>query len=97
MLVDGACYQLLPSACFARNQYCRVRGSDAHDAGKDSLQSGRGSHNLLKHEDLIDLLSQRDVLLPSSFFRLLAIVDVGTRRIPADDLSSIAQQWVVLD
>ena len=33
---------------------------------------------------MIDFLSQREVFLPSSFFRLFTIVDVGTRHIPTD-------------
>src|SRR5216684_6397926 len=93
----GARNQFLPGTCFARNQHRRAGGSDIHDDGKDSFQGGRGAHDLLKHEDLIDLLSQREVLLPRSFLRLFAIVDVGTGRIPADDLSSFVPQRVVLD
>src|SRR6202521_4616512 len=75
----------------------RVGGSDFHDARKDSFQGWRGAHDLLKHENLINLLSQRDVLLPHSFLRLFAIVDVGTGRIPADDRSSFVPHRVVLD
>jgi hypothetical protein len=46
---------------------------------------------------VINFLSQRQILFPSSLFGTLAIVDVGTGRIPADDLSSFVQQRVVLD
>jgi hypothetical protein len=56
-LMYGARDQFLPGTCFARNQHRRVGGSDFHDAGKDGFQGGRGAHDLLKHEDLIDLLS----------------------------------------
>src|SRR5258707_46307 len=93
----GTRNQFFPSSCFARDQHRRVRRSDFHDAGKDTFQSGRGAHDLLKHEDLIDLLSQGEVLLPRSFLSLFAIVDVGTGRIPADDISSFVPQRVVLD
>src|SRR6266404_4045649 len=93
----GARNQFLPGTCFARNQNRGIGGSDFHDAGKNSFQGGGGAHDLLKHEDLIDLLSQREVLLPGSFLRLFAIVDVSTGRIPADDLSSFVQQRIVLD
>src|SRR6202521_709661 len=74
----------------------RVGGSDFHDARKDRLQGGRGAHDLLKHEELIDLLSQREVLLPRSFLRLFAIVNVSACRIPADNLSWFVQKRVVL-
>src|SRR6266852_1089743 len=93
----GARNQFLPGTCFARNQHRRAGGSDSHDAGKDIFQGGRGAHDLFKHEDLIDLLSQREVLLSCSLLRPFAIVDVGTGRIPADDLSSFVPQRVVLD
>src|ERR1700731_1641675 len=93
----GTRNQFLAGTGFARNQHRRVGRSDLYDAGKDTFQCGRGAHDLLKHEDLINLLSQRDVLLPRSFLRLFAIVDVGTGRIPADDFSSFVQQRFVLD
>src|ERR1700732_2696530 len=89
--------QFLSGTGFARNQHRRVRGRHLYNPGEDSFQGGRGAYDLLKHEDLIDVLSQREVLLPGSFLRLSATVDIGTCRIPADNLSSFAPQWVVLD
>src|SRR3984893_15963647 len=93
----GTRNQFLAGTGFARNQHRRVGRSDLYDAGKDTFQCGRGAHDLLKHEDLIDLLSQRNVLLPRSFLRLFAIVYVGTGCIPADDHSSLVPQRVVSD
>ena len=93
----GASNQFLPSTCLARNQHGRIGGSNLHDVREDSFQGRRGAHDLVEHEDLVDLLSQRDVLLPCFFLCVLAIVDVGTGRIPADDFSSIVSHGVVVD
>src|SRR5882672_1325324 len=54
--------QFLRGAGFAGNQHCGVGGRDFHDAREDRFQGGRGAHDLLKHEDLIDLLPEDDVL-----------------------------------
>src|ERR1700733_6667938 len=95
----GASDQFLPGTCFARNQHRRVGGSDFHDARKDSFQGGRGAHDLLKHEDLIDLLPEDDVLVmkavfqPLDFFESLlyfslsapALVDVRPQGIPTNN------------
>jgi len=70
-LMYGSRNQFLPSAGFARNQHRRIGGSNFHDARKDSFQSGRGTHNLLKHEDLIDLLPQDNVLVMKAVFQPL--------------------------
>ncbi len=40
-LMYGARDQFLPGTGLARNQHCRVGGSDLHDARKDGLQGGR--------------------------------------------------------
>src|SRR5580658_4366763 len=93
----GTRNQFLPGSCFASNQCCRVGGGHFYDTGEDSFQGRRRAHHFLKHEDLIDLLSQSEVLLPRFLLRLFAIVDVSTGRIPADDFSSLITQRVVLD
>src|SRR5260370_33000417 len=89
--------QFLPGTCFAGNQYRGVGRRNLHDARKDSLQSWRRPHYLFKHVSLIDLLSQREVLLPCSLLLLFAIVDVGSCRIPADDFSLFTPQGVILN
>src|ERR1700730_196051 len=70
-LMYSARDQFLPGTCFARNQHRRVGGSDFHDARKDSFQGGRGAHYLLKHDDLIDLLPEDDVLVMKAVFQPL--------------------------
>src|SRR5260370_11483697 len=98
-LMYSARNQFLPGACFARNQHGRVGGSDFHDAGEDSFQGGRGAHDLLKHEDLIDLLPEDHVLVmkavfqPLDFFEsllqltlsALPVVNVSQQHVPARD------------
>jgi hypothetical protein len=41
------------------------------EAREDSFQGGRGAHDLLKHEDLIDLLPEDDVLVMKAVFQPL--------------------------
>src|SRR6266478_3059638 len=91
-LMYSARNQFLPGACFACNQHRRVGGSDFHDARKDSFQRGRGAHDLLKHEDLIDLLSQRDVFIAHPLFSLLAIFDVSSSREPPRNSALFIEQ-----
>lgn len=95
--MDSARNQLLPGACFARNQYRSVGRRDSHDAGEDSFQGRRRAYNLLKHQDLIDLLSQRDVLLLRSLLGLFAIFDIDSGRVPANGAALLIAQRVVTD
>jgi hypothetical protein len=46
---------------------------------------------------MIDFLSQREVLFARSLLGLLAILDVGTRRVPTNDVSRFVSQRVVLN
>jgi hypothetical protein len=46
---------------------------------------------------MIDFLSQRKVLFARSLLGLLAILDVGTRRVPTNDVSRLVSQRVVLN
>src|SRR6202030_2258845 len=62
-LMDGARNQFLPGTCFTRDEHGRVGGSDSRDARQDRFQGRSGAHDLLKHEDLIDLLPENDVLV----------------------------------
>src|SRR6266478_3197121 len=81
-LMYSARNQFLPGACFACNQHRRVGGSDFHDARKDSFQRGRGAHDLLKHEDLIDLLPEGYVFVMKAVFQPLdffeSLLQVGS-------------------
>src|SRR6266849_1151244 len=91
-LMDGTRNQFLPGTCFARDQHRGVGGSDLHDAGKDRFQRGRGADDLLKHEDLIDLLAQREVFIAHPLFSLLAIFDVSSSREPPRNSALFIEQ-----
>src|SRR5258708_2820174 len=80
--MDGPRNQFLPCTCFASNQHCGVGRSDFDDARKNSFQWGRGADDLLKHEDLIDMLSQREVLLQGKVIRWYATAtDIDDRKL----------------
>src|ERR1700688_2355704 len=46
---------------------------------------------------MIDFLAQREVLFARSLLGLLAILDVGTRRVPTNDVSRFVSQRVVMN
>src|SRR5260370_21452860 len=91
----GASDQLFSRSSFSRNQDGRIGRRNFRHLPQHSPQSFGGANDLLKHRRVLDFLSQRDVFAARSFFVPLAIVDIGSRRIPANDLSGLVQQWVV--
>src|SRR5229473_2848043 len=90
-LVDGARNQLLSRAGFPQNQDCGIRMCHLADLAEHFTQLLGGADYVLKHRVTIDLLSQRDVFVSRPVFVPLAIVDVGSRRIPTNDLSALVQ------
>src|SRR5260370_42513147 len=56
-----------------------------------------GADCFLKHRVTVVFASKCDVFVSRPVFVPLAVVDIGSRRIPAKDLSGLVQQWVVPD
>ena len=61
------------------------------------MQRVRGADYVLKHRVTIDLLSQRQVLVARPLFSLDAIIDLRSRRIPANHPSVVVKQGIVLN
>src|SRR6202158_5512617 len=95
--MKGTSNQFLSGSGFTKNQDRGIRFRDLCYLRQHTTYRLGGAYDFLEHRRVIDFLSQREVLLARSFLRLFAIVDVGTGRIPADDLSLFVQQRLVLD
>src|SRR5439155_833793 len=89
-----------------RSAPCRFRFLPRSGPSTPSVQPSRpapapvrfgGSHNLLEHRGAIDLFAQCQILVSDSLFGLLAVFDVGPRRIPANDMSLFVTQRPVVD
>src|ERR1700739_4686372 len=63
MLMYSAGDQLFACAGFTYDQARGVRRSDVHNPREAPLQGGRGTTNLLKHEGLMDLLPECEVVV----------------------------------
>ena len=57
----------------------------------------RRADDFFEHRRVIDLFAQRQVFFLSSLFGPFAIVDVGPRRVPANDPSLFVLQGVIAD
>ena len=57
----------------------------------------RGADDLLEHRRAIDLFAQREVLASDAVFSSLAVVDVSSGGIPADDMAVVVAERVVAD
>src|SRR4029077_2579275 len=87
--MDRAGDKLFPCSRLTRNKNRRIGWRNLGDAREHSLQSGRGSNDLLKHRCLVDFFAESDVFLLQFLFSSLAVFDIGTRDIPTPDLSLV--------
>src|SRR5712675_1303962 len=97
VLVYGASNQFFSGAGFAGDQHRGIGGGHFHNARQHGLQGWRRSHNLLKHECLIDLLPQRKVFVAHPLLGSLAILNIGPSRIPANNVPLVVAQRIVAD
>src|SRR5271156_814125 len=67
------------------------------DLAKYSTQRFRSADYVLKHRVAIDLLSQCQVFVAGPFFSSDAVVDVCSRRIPANHSTAVVKQRIVLN
>src|SRR6516165_12100346 len=56
----------------------------------------RRADNFVEHRRAIDFLPQNEILVPELLFHPLAVLDVGCRHVPADDLAVFVFKWAVL-
>ena len=95
--VDSASYQFLASAGFAQKQNSGVGTGHLVDLAKYLAECFRRADDVLEHRITIDLLSQRDVFVPRSFFRPDAVINVCAGCIPSSDLSAPVAKRIVLN
>src|SRR5579864_8357516 len=93
--VDSACDKFLACSRFPRDENRRIARRNFGDAQEYILQSGRGPDNLFKHRGLVDFLAQSGNFLLQFLLSLLAIFDIGTSNIPADDLPLVVAHRIV--
>src|SRR5713101_5822451 len=95
--MNGPSNQLFAGSCFAQNENGGIRRCDLRDFRQHPPKGFGGPHDLLEHRGAIDLFAQREILASDPVFGLLAVFDVGPRRIPANSLSLLVPQRVVAD
>src|ERR1700751_317545 len=95
--MDCAGDEFFASPGFAGDENTGVGGSDLRHIGKYFLQNRRSSHDLLEHGRLVDFFAKGNVFVLESLFSLLAIVDIGSRNIPAHNASLFISQRVVAE
>src|ERR1700731_2227688 len=97
MLVNGAGNQFLACAGLSCNQNAGVGRSDLGYTRKHYLKGRGSSYDLLEHECLIDLLPQRKVFVTHPLLGLLAILDIGPSRVPANNVPLVVAKRIVAD
>src|SRR5215471_14900228 len=95
--MQGTRYQFFTGSGFAQNEDRRIRRRNLLHLLKQLAHGFRGTDNFLKHRRAIDFLSQYEVLIVKSFFRLLTVIDVSYCSVPANDLAALVFQRVVLN
>jgi len=83
--VDRSRDEFLPGPRLASDKDGRVTAGHFGHAGQDGRERWRGADNLFEHRRLVDLLSQRHVLLLQPLLRTLAIVS-RPRKSPSVEL-----------
>src|SRR4029077_2860426 len=91
----GASDQLFSRSSFSRDQDCRIRRRNLRHLRQHSPQGFGRANDLLKHRNVFDFLSQRDVFVSYAIFSLLAIFDVGRGSEPPDYVSGFIEQRIV--
>src|SRR6266436_9518976 len=73
----------------------RIRRRHLGHVRQNCPKRRRGADDLLEHRRAIDLFAQREVLASDAVFGPLAVVDVGSCRIPADDIAVVVAERAV--
>src|SRR5262249_40546774 len=96
-LVNGTGDELLAGARLAGDQDRRLRRGYLCDAFQDRPDRRRMTDDLLEHRRLVDFLAKSEGFLVGALLGLLPVVDVGSRRIPANDPPLRVEERVVVD
>src|SRR2546427_8710322 len=93
----GAATQLFAVSVFSEDQDPRNRGSLLPYLRERPPKWCGGAHDLFEHGGPYDVFAQRNVFVAHPVFRSLAIVDVGSRGIPAHETPLFVAERVVTD
>src|SRR6266513_1295365 len=77
------------------DQHLRIRGCHLGDLRKDFAQRVRSTDHLFEHRCAQDVFTKRDRFVPHTVLGTLAIIDVRTGRVPADDFALRVEERVV--
>src|SRR6266850_7703031 len=91
----GARDKLFACSRFTRDQNCGIGWRNFGNAREYGLQSRGGADNLLKHGSFINLITESGVFPLQSLLGSLAILNVGTRDVPPNELSLVVAERVV--
>ena len=96
-IVDRTGDELFARSRLALDQNRRVGRRHFRDLIQHRPERIRGADDLFEHRRTHDLFSQCDILVPRSVFRSFTLVDVGSRRIPADQAPLFVMEGVIAD
>src|SRR5712671_4888487 len=95
--MDGTGNQFLSRSRLTRNQHRRIGWGHFADFRKYPAERLRRSNDGFVHRKTVDLFAQSDVFIVRSLFGLLAILDIGCRRVPTNDFSRFVSQRIVMN
>jgi hypothetical protein len=87
--------EFLPRAGLTGDEDGGIAARDSRHSRQHGRQRRRGADNLFEHRRLVDFLSQRHVFLLQPLLGPPAIVDIGTREIPPNQLPLVVAEWIV--
>src|SRR5579862_1732166 len=92
--MDRAGNKLFASSGLTRNKNRRIGWRNLGNARENSLQSRRGSNDLLEHRGPVDFIAESNIFLLQLLFSPLEVFDIGTRNVPTKDLSLVIANWI---
>ena len=96
-LVDRPGDELLARAGLPGDEHGGIGRRHLGHVRQDHPERPRSADDLLEHRRAIDLLAQREILASDAVVGALAIVDIGSGGIPADDRAVVVANRVVAD
>src|SRR5206468_1518409 len=96
-IMNGAGDKLFPCAGFTEYQHSGICGRHLANLRNHCAQGLRRSDDFFVHRRTIDFLAQRQVFVAYPLFTPLAVLDVGSSRVPTKNSSLFAVQGVVAD
>src|SRR4029077_20045476 len=93
--MNGTRDELFSRAGFTEYQHRGIRGCHLANLRDHCAEGLRRSDDFFVHRRTIDFLAQRQVFVAYALFSPLAVIDVGSCRIPAKNPSLLVVQGVV--